>query len=56
MSTRGGSLKERMDLKGLRKVTGKWVKYHNGRKPHQSPGYKTPDDMNFDGGCGEVTA
>ena len=40
-------LRDRQGLRELREVTGKWVKYYNSKRLHQSLGYKTPDEVYY---------
>jgi len=36
-----------MGLKELKEVTKEWVEYYNSERPHQSLGYKTPDEVYY---------
>ena len=40
-------LRDRLGLRELKEVTGEWVDYHNRERPHQSPGYRTPDEVYY---------
>jgi len=40
-------LRDRMELKELKKVTEEWVTYYNEERPHQSLGYRTPDEVYY---------
>ena len=40
-------LREKMGLKELKEVTKEWVEYYNSERPHQSLGYKTPDEVYY---------
>jgi len=40
-------LRDRMDLRELKEITKEWVDYYNGERPHQSLGYKAPDDVYY---------
>ena len=40
-------LRDRMDLKELKEITKEWVDYYNRERPHQSLGYKAPDDVYY---------
>jgi len=42
-------LREKMDLKGLREVSKEWIEYYNRERPHQGCGYRTPDEMYYEG-------
>ena len=44
-------LREKVELKELKEVTKEWVEYYNKERPHQSLGYKTPDEVYY----GEVS-
>jgi len=41
-------LRERMNLKELREVTGEWFRYYNSARPHQALGSKTPDEVYYE--------
>ena len=41
-------LGEKMELKELKEVTREWVEYNSSERPHQSLGYKTPDEVYYD--------
>jgi len=49
-------LRDRMGLKELKEVTKEWVEYYNSERPHQSLGYKTPDEVYYGLDCKEVAA
>jgi len=36
-----------VNLKELKEITKEWVKYYNKERPHQSLGYKGPDDVYY---------
>ena len=40
-------LRDRMNLKELKEITKERVKYYNKGRPHQSLGYKVPDDVHY---------
>ena len=40
-------LRDRVNLKELKGITKEWVKYYNKERPHQSLGYKLPDDVYY---------
>jgi len=40
-------LRDRMDLRELKEITKEWVDYYNRERPHQSLGYKAPDDVYY---------
>ena len=40
-------LREKVELKELKEVTKEWVEYYNKERPHQSLGYKTPDEVYY---------
>jgi len=40
-------LRDRMDLRELKEITKEWVDYYNRERPHQSLGYKVPDDVYY---------
>lgn len=42
-------LGDRLSLKELKEITKEWVEYYNRERPHQSLGYKVPDDVYYGG-------
>ncbi len=40
-------LRERMDMRGLREITREWLRYYNEERPHQSLGYRSPDEVYY---------
>ena len=40
-------LRERMGLKELKETTRDWVRYYNSDRPHQSLGYKSPNEVYY---------
>ena len=40
-------MRDRVNLKELKEITKEWVEYYNKERPHQSLGYKVPDDVYY---------
>ena len=46
---------EKMELKELKEKTKEWVRYYNGERLHQALGYRTPDEVYYEGGMVKVS-
>jgi len=36
-----------MSMKELREITKEWLRYYNKERPHQSLGYRSPDEVYY---------
>ena len=49
-------MRDRLGLRELREVMKEWVEYYNSERPHQTLGYRTPDEVYYGVVCKEVAA